>query len=197
MASNLSVTSTDGRVDVVRVPEGIQADSSSNQGYQSGRGHPDEIEDIVSIGIALSTAEQLRNARDEVDLIQLLGVEEDTARDFILRSDVETARDRLAKREEKERLKDLGVDEEQARELVSEDLVELPGEKLAKEDYFFDAVREVVIDLLSINLSKEDEVAVFRTFESRLADKIREKESDTTNRERTQNEEEDRRNVKN
>ncbi len=148
MGNNMTITSSDGRVDVVQAPEGLQVDSGNNQGFQKGSGHPDEIEDIVSIGIALSTAEKLRDAKDEVELMKVLGMAED-----------------------------------QAREVIGQKYQELPGEKVGKEDYMFDAVREVVIDMLSANIGNEDEVVVFRTFESRLADKIREKESDPVNRE--------------
>lgn len=148
MGNNMTITSSDGRVDVVQAPEGLQVDSGNNQGFQKGGGHPDEIEDIVSIGIALSTAEKLRDAKDEVELMKVLGMAED-----------------------------------QAREVIGQKYQELPGERVGKEDYMFDAVREVVIDMLSANIGNEDEVVVFRTFESRLADKIREKESDPVNRE--------------
>jgi hypothetical protein len=148
MGNNMTITSSDGRVDVVQAPEGLQVDSGGNQGFQKGSGHPDEIEDIVSIGIALSTAEKLRDAKDEVELMKVLGMAED-----------------------------------QAREVIGQKYQELPGERVGKEDYMFDAVREVVIDMLSANIGNEDEVVVFRTFESRLADKIREKESDPVNRE--------------
>ncbi len=147
MGNNMTITSSDGRVDIVQAPDGLSTDSSSNQGYQQGSGHPDEIEDIVSIGIAISTAEKLKAAQDEVELMKVLG-----------------------------------MDEAKARELIGQHFQELPGERAGKEDYMFDAVREVVIDMLSANVGNEDEVVVFRTFESRLADKIREKESDPVNR---------------
>ncbi|WP_417794299.1 hypothetical protein [Terasakiella pusilla] len=143
----MTITSNDGRVDIVPAPEGMQAQSGDNQGYQRGSGHPDEIEDIVSIGIAMTTAEKLKEAETEVELMQILG-----------------------------------IDEEKAREMVGLEYQELPGERLGKEDYLFDAVREVVIDMLSANTGNEDEVAIFRAFEARLADKIREKESDPINR---------------
>ena len=80
-------------------------------------------------------------------------------------------------------MKALGIDEEKARELVGIHYQELPGEKMGKEDYLFDAVREVVIDMLSGKVDNDDEVVVFRAFEARLADKIREKEVDPINRE--------------
>ncbi|WP_417790162.1 hypothetical protein [Terasakiella pusilla] len=147
MGNNMTITSNDGRVDIVPAPEGMQAQSGDNQGYQRGSGHPDEIEDIVSIGIAMTTAEKLKEAETEVELMQILG-----------------------------------IDEEKAREMVGLEYQELPGERLGKEDYLFDAVREVVIDMLSANTGNEDEVAIFRAFEARLADKIREKESDPINR---------------
>ncbi|WP_417783746.1 hypothetical protein [Terasakiella pusilla] len=143
----MTITSNDGRVDIVPAPEGMQAQSGDNQGYQRGSGHPDEIEDIVSIGIAMTTAEKLKEAETEVELMQILG-----------------------------------IDEEKAREMVGLEYQELPGERLGKKDYLFDAVREVVIDMLSANTGNEDEVAIFRAFEARLADKIREKESDPINR---------------
>ncbi|WP_165602674.1 hypothetical protein [Candidatus Terasakiella magnetica] len=144
----MTITSSDGRVDVVQAPDGLQADSSGNQGYQQGSGHAAEVEDIVSIGIAISTAEKLKAAQDEVELMKVLG-----------------------------------MDEDKAREIMGQHHKPLPGENIGKEDYMFDAVREVVIDMLSANIGNEDEVVVFRTFESRLADKIREKESDPVNRE--------------
>jgi hypothetical protein len=147
MGNNMTITSNDGRVDIVPAPEGMQAQSGDNQGYQRGSGHPDEIEDIVSIGIAMTTAEKLKEAETEVELMQILG-----------------------------------IDEEKAREMVGLEYQELPGERLGKKDYLFDAVREVVIDMLSANTGNEDEVAIFRAFEARLADKIREKESDPINR---------------
>ena len=184
MSSNMTVTSSDGRVDVVQAPDGLQTDSSGNQNNRNGSGHPDEVQDIVSIGVAISVVEKLKEAEDEVALMSVLGIGEDKARELIGGSDFESAKDRLAKRDEIERMKDLGMDEDHAKKMAGEDLVELPGEKIPKEDYVFDAVREVVIDMLSANLGNEDEVVVFRTFETRLADKIREKESDPTNRER-------------
>lgn len=147
MGNNMTITSNDGRVDIVPAPEGMQAQSGDNQGYQRGSGHPDEIEDIVSIGIAMTTTEKLKEAETEVELMQILG-----------------------------------IDEEKAREMVGLEYQELPGERLGKKDYLFDAVREVVIDMLSANTGNEDEVAIFRAFEARLADKIREKESDPINR---------------
>lgn len=151
MSSNMTITSSDGRVDVVQAPDGLQTDTGNQQGFQRGSGHPDEIEDVVSIGIAISTAEKLKEAKDEIELMKILG-----------------------------------IDEEKAKELVGQhgQDVALPGEKLGKEDYFFDAVREVVIDMLSANVGNEDEIVVMRTFDSRLADKIREKESNPMNRER-------------
>lgn len=147
MGNNMTVTSTDGRVDIVAAPEGMQAQSGDNQSHQRGSGHPDEIEDIVSIGIAMTTAEKLKEAETEVELMQILG-----------------------------------IDEEKAREMVGLEYQELPGERLGKEDYLFDAVREVVIDMLTAKTGNEDEIAIFRAFEARLADKIREKESDPINR---------------
>lgn len=150
MANNMSITSNDGRVDIVQAPDGMIADSSNNQGYQQGQGHSDGIEDVVSIGIAISTAEKLKNAQTEIELMKVLGIGED-----------------------------------KARELVGQHFQELPGERVGREDYMFDAVREVVIDMLSASLGNEDEVVVFRTFESRLHDKIREKESDPVNREKS------------
>lgn len=147
MGNNMTITSNDGRVDIVPAPEGMQAQGGDNQGYQRGSGHPDQIEDIVSIGIAMTTAEKLKEAETEVELMQILG-----------------------------------IDEEKAREMVGLEYQELPGEQLGKKDYLFDAVREVVIDMLSANTGNEDEIAIFRAFEARLADKIREKESDPINR---------------
>jgi len=149
--ANMTITSSDGRVDIVQAPDGLQAESSSDQGYQQGQGHPDEIEDVVSIGIALTTAEKLKEAKDEVELMKILG-----------------------------------MDEEKARELVGQHYDELPGERLGKDDYMFDAVREVVIDLLSSKTVSEDEVVISRTVESLLADKLREKERDPFNREQNQ-----------
>ena len=150
MANITSLTSSDGRVDIVQAPEGIAADSSSNQGYQQGQGHPAEIEDVVSIGIAISTAEKLKAAETEIELMTVLGIGED-----------------------------------KARELIGQHYQELPGERVGEKDYMFDAVREVVIDMLSANVGNEDEVVIFRTFETRLHDKIREKESDPVNREKS------------
>lgn len=147
MGNNMTITSSDGRVDIVHAPDGLTTDAGGEQGFQQGSGHPDEIEDIVSIGIALTTAEKLRDAKDEIELMKVLG-----------------------------------IDEEKAREMIGLHYQELPGERMGKEDYLFDAVREVVIDMLSASLGNEDEVAIFRGFEVRLADKIREKESDPTNR---------------
>ena len=147
MGNNMTITSSDGRVDIVHAPEGLHTDSSGNQGFDRGSGHPDEIEDIVSIGIALTTAEKLKEAKDEIELMKVLG-----------------------------------MDEEKAREVIGLQYQELPGERIGKEDYLFDAVREVVIDMLSANLGNEDEAARFLAFEIRLADKIREKESDPINR---------------
>jgi len=149
MANNMSITSSDGRVDIVQAPEGIAADSSSNQGYQQGQGHPSDIEDVVSIGIAISTAEKLKSAETEIELMKVLGIGED-----------------------------------KARELVGQHFDKLPGERVGEKDYMFDAVREVVIDMLSANVGNEEEVVVFRTFESRLHDKIREKENNPVNREK-------------
>merc|ERR1711916_177091 len=85
-------------------------------------------------------------------------------------------------KDEIELMKVLGMDEEKAREVIGLQYQELPGERIGKEDYLFDAVREVVIDMLSANLGNEDEAARFLAFEIRLADKIREKESDPINR---------------
>jgi hypothetical protein len=147
--ANMSVTSTDGRVDIIKAPDGLVADSGNNSGYQQGKGHSSEVEDVVSIGIPLSTAEKLQNAKDEVELLQVLG-----------------------------------IGEGKARELVGQNFKELPGERIGEKDYVFEAAREVVIDMLSAHVGNEDDIAVFRTFESRLHDKIREKESDPVNREK-------------
>ncbi len=153
MGNNMTITSSDGRVDVVQAPDGLQTESGGNRNGQQQNGHPAEIEDIVSIGIAMSTAEKLKEAKSEVELMKILG-----------------------------------IDEEKAKEIIGQQFQELPGEKIGQEDYVFDAVREVVIDMLTANLGNEDEIVVFRTFESRLADKIREKESDPVNRERNKTE---------
>ncbi len=146
--ANMTITSSDGRVDIVQAPEGIHAESSSDQGNQQGQGHPDEIEDVVSIGIALTTAEKLKNAKDEIELMKILG-----------------------------------VNEEKAREITGQHYAELPGERLGKEEYMYEAVREVVIELLSGRAASEDEVVIIRTVETLLADKLREKERDPFNRE--------------
>jgi hypothetical protein len=151
MGNNMTITSSDGRVDIVSAPDGVQADSNFGQGYQQGSGHSEEIEDIVSIGIALSTAEKLKEAQDEVELMKILGIDEEKARELI------------------------GI--------VGEQYQELPGERLGKEDFLYDTVREVIIDMLTAKVGNEDEIVIFQTFETRLADRIRQKQSDPVNRE--------------
>ncbi len=151
MGNSMTITSSDGRVDIVAAPDGVQTDSNFGQGYQQGSGHSGEIEDIVSIGIALSTAEKLKEAQDEVELMKILGIDEEKARELV------------------------GI--------VGQQYQELPGERLGKDEFLYDTVREVVIDMLTANVGNEDEVVIFRTFETRLAERIREKQSDPINRE--------------
>lgn len=143
MANNMTITSSDGRVDVVQAPDGMQAEAGGDQQFQQGQGHSSDVEDIVSISVAMSAVEKLRDAKDEIELLEIFGIDEDKAHEVFGR-----------------------VEEK------------LPGGRYGRDEYYQDAVREVIIDMLSANLGNEDEVVIMRTFESRLADKIRQKEAE-------------------
>jgi len=98
----------------------------------------------------LTTAEKLRDANDEIELLKIAGISEDKARD-----------------------------------LIGQQQSKLPGEETYQDKKLFEAVREVVVEMVSGKVVSEDEHTTFRTVETLLADKLRENERVSVRRETT------------
>ncbi len=138
-----------------------QSDNSSSDGFfGSQNGHPDEIEDVVTIEANIEILERLKQSKNTDEVIALLPFEK----------------------------KQMEEEQSQTQKEKILEYMKLPGERI-DEPYVFAAAREAMFELVvDTKGDLNDHEKALITFSSLFAQKIREKENNPANRPDSQGE---------